>query len=77
MRNNSYEGNDCITEQDIELPAVIIFVKWVCVDGCVFFLYVNGDLATTENEKGDFIDSPKTTLHSYIYSFQALCSVSG
>lgn len=76
MRNNTYEGNDCIVDQDIELPSAINSGKWVCVDGCVFLLYVNGDLATTEKEKGDFIDSPKSTLHSYIYSFQALCSIS-
>lgn len=54
MHNNSYEGNDCIAEQAMELLVVTGFGKWLCVDGCIFLLYVNGDLATTRNEKGYF-----------------------
>lgn len=75
MCNNSYEGNDCTAEQDRELPAVVIFVKWACVDEYIF-LPVNGDLAAIDNEKADFVVSPKSRLHSYIYSFQASCIVS-
>lgn len=54
LHSNTYERNDCIAEQDIEFPVVIIFGKWIYVDECVFLHYVNGDLATAENEKGDF-----------------------
>lgn len=76
MHNNSYEGKDCIAKQNIELPIVIVLGKRVCVDGCVFLLYVNGDLATPENEKRKFVRLSKGHfILCCIYSFQLSFSV--
>lgn len=77
MHNNSYEGENCIAEQYIKLPVVIILGKWVCVDGCVFLPFVSEVLATTENEKTKFARLSKGHFAlCYIYSFQAFCGIS-